>query len=482
MFQRPLQALGFLLCIFGALEFGFGFIELVFRDGDWEGFMLSAFVALAIGGGLMLAFWKPWREDSFLDHRSAFILTAASWTVLPVITALPFWFSRYGVSFTDAVFETTSGLTTTGSSVLTGLDGLDPMFLLWRSFLQWIGGVGIVLMAIIMLPFLRVGGMQLFRLENTSRSEGNLIDRPTEVIRAIASIYLTLSLLCMSAYTLAGMSLFDAVNHAMTTVSTGGFSTHDASMGFFNSPAIEWIAVVFMICGALPFVMFLRAFSGDTRAAVNDPQTPVFLAVVGLFTIAVAAALEPQSEGVFEALRRAAFNVVSIITTTGYAVEDYQLWGAGFIGVFFALTFFGGCAGSTAGGIKIYRFQLLRTFAAEHLRRLYSPSLVETHSYGGAKLTPDIATGVLAFLALFVAAFSIGAALLSVTGLDLVTALSASATALCNVGPGFGEIIGPAGNFADLPDASKWVLIALMLLGRLELFAVLVFFDPYFWR
>jgi trk system potassium uptake protein TrkH len=481
MFNRPLLAIGFLLCGLAALELVFAAADAVVADANWRAFLISGVMSGVIGAGLTSAFWSTSGDERQTDHRSAFILTALSWTVLPLMASLPFYFSEIPVSFTDAVFETVSGITTTGSTVIAGLDSLDPMLLLWRSVLQWFGGVGIIVMAIIMMPFLRIGGAQLFQLESSARTDGGVIARPMTLIRSIAALYAALTMFCAAAYMLAGMSTFDAVNHAMTTLATGGYSTHDASIGFFDSKAILWASVVFMIAGALPFMAYMRTMNGRPAALAEDPQAPLFLVLL-VGTWFIAAGFLAGEEAYLDKLLRAAVNITSVVTTTGYASEDYQLWGPGFVGLFFALTFVGGCAGSTSGGIKIYRFQLLRIFAAEHLRRLYSPSLVEVTSYGGVRLTREIAFSVLAFLSLFIGAFSLGALALTFTGLDIATALSSSITALSNVGPGVGDIVGPAGNFASLPDAAKWILIALMLLGRLELFAILVMFDPYFWR
>lgn len=481
MFHRPLLAIGFLLSGFGIIELAFGVAGLIVHGQSASGFFFGGVISLIVGGGMAGAF-RHAAQSGDVDPRSAFLLTAGSWLAAPVSAALPLYFSELNLSLTDAVFETVSGLTTTGSTVLTGLDSMDPALLLWRSVLQWIGGVGIILMAIIILPFLRVGGMQLFEIESSAATEGWSIARAGSLIRSIATLYLALTILCAASYSLAGMNAFDAVNHAMTTLATGGYSTHDASLGFFTQPAVHWVAVVFMIAGALPFMAYLRTVSGRADAFVRDPQAPVFAGFMLCLCLFAAAFLAQTPDGYFDALRRVAVNIISVTTTTGYATEEYQLWGPGFVGLFFALTFVGGCAGSTSGAVKIYRFQLLRIFAAEHLRRLFSPSIVVVHSYGGVRLTRDIAFSVLAFLSLFVGAFSLGGLVLTFTGLDLVTALSASATALCNVGPGLGDIIGPAGNFAALPDMAKWTLTVLMLLGRLELFALLVLFDPYFWR
>lgn len=481
MFGKPLLAIGILLCGLAILELVFAAADALIADANWHAFLISGVLSGVIGAAATTAFWNSGGDERQADYRSAFILTALSWTVLPLMASLPFYFSEEHISFTDAAFETVSGITTTGSTVIVGLDTLDPLLLLWRSTLQWVGGVGIIVMAIIMMPFLRIGGMQLFQLESSARTDGGVIARPMALIRSIAALYAALTLFCAAAYMLAGMSTFDAINHAMTTLATGGYSTHDSSLGFFDSAAVLWVSVAFMIAGALPFVAYMRMMDGRLAALLEDPQAPLFLILL-VATWLVAAAFLHSGGPFIDTLLRVAVNVTSVVTTTGYASEDYQLWGPGFLGLFFALTFVGGCAGSTSGGIKIYRFQLLRIFAAEHLRRLYSPSIVEVRRYGGVKLTREIAFSVLAFLSLFIGAFSLGALALTFTGLDIVTALSSSITALSNVGPGVGAIVGPAGTFAPLPDAAKWILIGLMLLGRLELFAILVMFDPYFWR
>ncbi len=478
MLGRPFLALGLLLCGLSAVEFVFAALDATVSDENWQGFLMSAVMSGLIGSGLVSAFWSA-AQDRRFDLRSGFILTALSWTVFPLMASLPFFLSDLDISLTDAVFETISGVTTTGSTILTDLDHLDPMLLLWRSVLQWIGGVGIILMAILMMPFLRIGGMQLFQLESSSK-ESTLHTRPATLIRDIAALYVMLTLLCAAAYALAGMSAFDAINHALTTLSTGGYSTHDASLGYFGDARVYWVAIIFMIAGALPFMAYLKTFSGEARAFFHDPQTPLFIAFLAAVSFTGALFL-PEDAGP-NSFTRVALHVVSVTTTTGFAAEDYQYWGAGFVGLFFALTFVGGCAGSTSGAVKIYRFQLLALYATAHLRRLHSPSIVQTQTYGGVTLDRDIGLSVLAFLSLFVGAFSLGGLALTLTGLDLVTALSASATALCNVGPGLGEIIGPAGNFTTMSDTAKWMLTGLMLLGRLELFALLVLFDPYFWR
>jgi trk system potassium uptake protein TrkH len=325
--------------------------------------------------------------------------------------------------------------------------------------------------------------MQLFETESSERS-GRIVPRARQFVAYISLIYSGLTLACAIIYYLLGMSAFDALGHAMSTVSTGGFSTHDASFGYFQSPSLQWTGTLFMIAGGIPFVAYIRFVRGQHTALFNDVQIKAFLAFLAFVSISLGIWLTStgQAQSLEEGLRLAAFNVVSIVTTTGFATADYTLWGSLAVGLFFALTFVGGCTGSTSGGIKIYRHQILWTAVQAYVRQLISPHRVDVLNYGGLHVTRDVQASVLAFLAVFVGAFSITTVLLAAMGLDFVTALSASATAFANVGPGLGEIIGPAGNFSSLQDEAKWVLSAAMLLGRLELFTVLVLLDPDYWR
>ncbi|GIX16404.1 MAG: Trk system potassium uptake protein [Rhodothalassiaceae bacterium] len=468
-----------LLVLAGAMIFP-ALVDLGARNPDWAVFVLAAAVTAFIGGAMVLA-TRTSRMPP-LTRRQGFLLTTLAWLLLSLAGSFPLLFYGGGLGFADAFFETVSGLTTTGSTVMTGLESLPPGILIWRALLQWVGGVGIVVMAMIMLPFLGVGGMQLFQTESSERSE-RVTPRARELVSHIVAIYFALTFACFLTYRLLGMSAFDAVVHAMTTLSTGGYSTHDASFGWFGSPALEWAAVVFMLSGGIPFVAYIRAVNGQWRAFFGDVQVRAFIAFLALASLVVAIWLMALGTAGFEpALRKAAFHVVSIVTTTGYATEDYSLWHAFAVGMFFALTFIGGCTGSTAGGIKIYRHQILWLTVKSYARRLARPHRVERVTYGGRPVDREVEASVLAFLAVYVGAFSVAAVLLTMLGLDLVTALSAAATALGNVGPGLGDIVGPAGNFRDLPDLAKWILSGTMLLGRLELFTLLVLLDPGFWR
>ncbi|MCB1885016.1 MAG: TrkH family potassium uptake protein [Geminicoccaceae bacterium] len=454
-------------------------VDYAADNPDWQGFLgAAAFTGFA--GVLLILSTRRSREA--IPLKGAFVLTTLSWLAIAVFGSVPMQLGIFRLSFTDAVFETVSGLTTTGSTVVTGLDQAPPGFLLWRSLLQWLGGIGIIVMALVMLPFLRVGGMQLFRTESSDRTE-KLLPTMAAIVRQIVYIYAGLTVLCAAAYYLAGMDAFDAVNHAMTTLATGGYSTHDASMGYFKSPAIHWIGTLFMASAALPFTRYVAVVNGRPGLFFGDEQIRLFvafcLAVAGILTLWLVAA---KGWPALDALRSCLFNVVSVVTTTGFASEDYSVWGAPAVAMFLAITVVGGCTGSTAGGIKMFRLEILWRWAASYLRSLFLPHAINRAHYGGKPLDQDTMLAVLSFAFVFIGSWGAFSVVLGGLGLDLITAVSSAATALANVGPGLGEIVGPAGNFQTLSDPTKWVLILAMLLGRLEFFTVLVLLHPGFWR
>jgi trk system potassium uptake protein TrkH len=337
-------------------------------------------------------------------------------------------------------------------------------------------------MAIMILPYLRIGGLQLFQTENSDRSE-KVLPRAVEIMKAIAKIYFLMLFACAMLYMMFGMTLFDAVCYSLATVATGGFAAHDQSFGFFESPSLELIAIVFMILGVMPFVALVKAIHGDFRAPWHDPQVRgfiTFLAVV-IITVGVWYSLTNDVH-LLTALRLSAFNVTSVVTTTGFASGDYSAWGPYAVGVFFLLMFVGGCTGSTAGGIKIYRMQMAALVTRGYLRNLISPNRVATLVYSGRRVPEDVPLAVIAFLGMYMATVGAVTLILTAMGLDFLTSISSAASAIGNVGPGLGEIVGPVGNYSSLPAGAKWVLAAAMLLGRLELFTVLVLFRPEFWR
>lgn len=449
-------------------------------DVDWQVFALSALVTGFAGVALVLAFRTQGLPSFRL--REAFLLTVLSWTGVALFAALPFLFSNLDLSAADAVFEAVSGITTTGSTVLSGLDSMHRGILLWRSVLQWIGGIGIIVMAIALLPLLQVGGMQLFRTESSDRSE-KVTPRLRQMTAAISVLYLGFTLACALAYWAAGMTPFEAANHAMTTLATGGFSTSDASFAKFQQPSVHWIAVLFMLIAGITFTLYVRVLNGEPLAPLRDSQVRWFLTMVlvGILSVTVWIILTQGIEA-GPALRLAAFNVVSIATTTGYASADYSLWGSFAVVAFYFLTFVGGCTGSTSGAIKVFRFQVLYAVASQQLARLMAPHRVLVPRVQGKEITESVAISVLTFFFFYAVTFAAVALILASFGLDFETALSGSATAVGNVGPGLGAVIGPAGNFSALPEGAKWVLAGGMLLGRLEFVTVFVLFARTFWR
>lgn len=473
-----LRVLGGILLGLAALMIAPFLIDLFAGRRDTSFFASGIVVALFTGVTLLIL--SASKESFVLTRRQAFLTTALAWILAPAFSALPLMSA--GLSFIDAYFEAASGLTTTGATVIVGLDHAPPGLLLWRSLLEWIGGIGIVVLGIIVMPFLRVGGMQLFRTESSDTSE-KIFSKGYDLVLWIAGIYVGLTVVSALVFGILGMSAFDAINHAMAAISTGGFSTHDSSFGYFKSPALEWAAVVFMAAGALPFVAYIRTIRGREHALFDDIQVRAFVGFIAVTSLIVGFThFTHDGAGLGDAIRMAAFSVTSIVTTTGFTSEDYQTWGPFAVGVFFILTFVGGCSGATAGGIKMYRLQILGKLAFAHLTRLVSPSHVVVMTYGTRRVEPEVQVAILTFLVALLfstAAFTLA---LSWLGLDFLTSMSAAATALANVGPGLGPIIGPSGNFAALPEAAKVVLSFAMIMGRLEFFTLMVMVTPAFWR
>lgn len=412
-----------------------------------------------------------------------YLITVSSWCLFAVLGALPMYIGIPTLSFTDAFFESMSGITTTGSTVLMGLDTMPHSLLLWRAVLQWVGGIGIIMLGIAILPFLRIGGMRLFSTESSDWS-GKSLPRAQSLIRNIGIVYISISLLACLSYHLAGMGLFDAVVHAMSTVSTGGFSNYDASVGYFgDDPAILWVGSLFMLLGALPFGLYVSALHDKPEALWRDSQVRGFLSFVALVVLVLSTERVLHSDlSFFSAMTHATFNIVSIITTTGYVSEDFTLWGSYAVVVFFYLMFVGGCSGSTAGAIKVFRFQIAILLLRNQLHLMRHPHAMLITKYNGRELSDDIVRSIVGFTFYFAFTIAVLAFFLSLTDLDFLTSLSAAATAVTNVGPGLGDVVGPSGNFSSLSDTAKWLLSAGMLLGRLEIMTVLVLFTRTFWK
>lgn len=451
------------------------------RDGsdDWLVFVRSS----AWTGALcMLIFLATQSPTVRFTPRLGFLLTTSIWLTASLLGSIPLYFSHLPISYATAFFEAISGVTSTGATALTGLDHMQRGILLWRSLLAWIGGIGFIGLALLMLPSLRAGGLQLFHMENSDRSE-KVLPRMNQIALGIVMAYTILTLSCMVAYLLAGMSMFDAINHGLTTVATAGFSTHDNSLGFYaGNRLILVIATVFMALSALPFILYIKVLIPRRPASRVDPQVKLFFAIAIGFSLALAIVLRLGSDMPFgDALISASFHFVSVMTTTGYATEDYSLWGPPAVGIFFLASFLGGCAGSTSGGVKMNRLIILWSLTRASLARLIMPHAVIKMHYGDSEITGDIAQSVLLYLFLYIASLVLGAVILAGLGLDFVSAFTGALTALSNVGPGLGETIGPVGNYSTVGDSALWVLSYLMLAGRLELVTVVILFTRAFW-
>ncbi|MCE0505338.1 TrkH family potassium uptake protein [Roseivivax sp. GX 12232] len=454
-------------------------VDIAEGRGAWPVFAESAIITTLSGGFISLASQNAVKDR--LSLQQIFLLTTGVWVVLPVFGAIPFVLGATEARFVDAFFEAMSGLTTTGSTVFTGLDELPKGILLWRGLLQWLGGIGIIVVAMVFLPELRVGGMQIFRSEAFD-TMGKVLPRAAEISSSISSIYITITLICALSYIATGMSVFDATVHALSTVSTGGFSNYDASFSTFSGSA-EYVSTIFMVLAALPFVRYVQLMNGQEAAILRDSQIRAFLTIIALLVALAAAILVMGSQHPPErALRQALFNIVSIMTGTGYASADYMQWGAFLVAMFFFIGLIGGCAGSTACSIKVFRWQLMMASVRSQMRRIRAPHGIFTPRFEGRPIGEDVLSSVVTFFMFFIVTLGVLALALSMTGLDFITSVSGAATALANIGPGLGPTIGPAGSFAPLNDTAKWVLCFAMLMGRLELMAVLVLFTPRFWR
>lgn len=477
---RPVgYVIGLLVAILGATMLLPMLADLIEGRGEWHVFLESAVITMLTGAVLAISCSNGVGEG--LTIRQTFLLTTGVWVALPVFGAIPFLFGETELRFVDAYFEAMSGLTTTGSTVISGLDDLPRGLLLWRGLLQWLGGIGIIVVAMVFLPELRVGGMQIFRSEGFE-TMGKILPRAQEIAGQISLIYVFLTVVCALVYAGLGMSFFDAVVHSFTTISTGGFSNYDASFGTFSGTA-EYAASVFMILAALPFVRYVQLANGQSFSLLHDSQIRAFLATILVLVVVMTVFLTSVFPHHWEqAFRESLFNITSIISGTGYASVDYMGWGGFPIMVFFLIGLIGGCAGSTACSIKIFRYQLLIASIKTQINRIRTPHGVFVPTYDGRPISRDVLTSVMSFFMFFVLSMGVLSWALALTGLDFITAVSGAATALANVGPGLGDQIGPAGNFAGLNDTAKWMLTIGMLVGRLELLAVYAIFTVQFWR
>ncbi|NBB08114.1 TrkH family potassium uptake protein [Pseudomonas sp. SLFW] len=478
-----LRIIGFIIGIFLitlAIAMVVPMVTLVIfdRTRDMPSFLWSSMITF-IAGLALVGQGRP--EHVHLRPRDMYLLTVSSWVVVCIFAALPFLLTQH-ISYTDSFFESMSGITATGSTVLSGLDTMSPGILIWRSLLHWLGGIGFIGMAVAILPLLRIGGMRLFQTESSDRSE-KVMPRSHMVAKFIVLVYVGFTVIGSLAFWWAGMSLFDAINHSMSAISTGGFSTSDLSLAKWPQPSVHWVAIVMMILGSLPFTLYVATLRGHRKALIKDEQVRGFIGLL-LVTWLVMTLWYWATTDLpwYDALRHVALNVTSVITTTGFALGDYSLWGNFSLMFFFYIGFIGGCSGSTAGGVKVFRFQVAYILLKANLNQLIHPRAVIKQKYNGHRLDEEIVRSILTFSFFFTFTICLIALLLSLLGLDWMTALTGAASTVSGVGPGLGETIGPAGNFATLPDAAKWILSLGMLLGRLEIITVLVLCVPAFWR
>ena len=468
--------LGILQIILGVSMFIPIIAQLIYSEID-SSFFGASIVTIIFG---TLFFLSNLDHDKKLNLQQAFLLTALSWLSIAIFGSLPFVFSSINFSFTNAFFESMSGITTTGSTIISNLENMPKAILLWRAILQWLGGIGIIVMAITLMPIMNVGGMQLFKISNNDSSE-KILPKSKEIALRLIYIYSSLTVLCGVFYKVFGMNIFDSLTHSMTTIATGGFSNYNQSIGYFNSISIEVSAMIFIILGSLPFIAYIKFLSGNKKIFFLDVQIRTFLKIIFISIIILSLYLSINNSTQLN-LRTIFFNVISILTGTGYVNSQFDSWGGFPLIVFLGLMFIGGCAGSTTCGIKIFRFQILYSFISNQIKKIIYPKGIFILKYNQNPVDNKFIASIISFIYMYLVIFFVIAALLSLTGLDFITAISGAATSISNVGPGLGSIIGPNGNFSSLPDISKWILTLGMILGRLELFAILVLFLPSFWK
>ena len=469
---------GILLLILGVfmlIPYG---IQILYKENS-NSFFSSSIITIFIGILTILATLK---RDNQLNLQQAFLFSTMAWISIAFFGSIPFFLSNLELTFSEAFFESMSGITTTGSTVISNLDETPKSILMWRAIMQWLGGVGIIVMATTVLPLLKVGGMQVFKTDSSEAEK--LLPKTIEVASVIILIYTTLTISCVTIYWLQGMSVFDSIAHALTTLATGGFSTHNESIGYFKSPGIELTSIIFIILGSLPFITYLKFIKGNRKIFFTDVQIKgfIYLVVISIIIMFLYLFLNNTEFSFLDNLRISSFNVLSILSGTGYVTDDFGLWGEFPLIFFLFLMFIGGCAGSTTCGIKIFRLQILFIFIGNHLKKLVYPNSVFIINYNKQKVEDTFVNSVIIFIFSYLLLFLIISILLSISGLDFLSAISGAATSISNVGPGLGDMIGPNGNFSQVSDISKWILSFSMLLGRLEIFAVLVLFLPSFSR
>ena len=453
-------------------------VQLIYNEFN-STFIISSIITITFG---ILFFLANIDHNRSLSTQQAFLLTALSWIGVAIFGSIPFIFSDLNLSITDAFFESMSGITTTGATIINNLSDTPKAILSWRAILQWLGGIGIIVMAITLMPIMNIGGMQLLKISSGDSSE-KILPKTKQISLRLVIIYFSLTLLCAFFYKVCGMNFFDSLTHSMTTIATGGFSNYNQSIGFFESAKIEYVSIVFIILGSIPFISYIKFLSGNKKIIFKDEQIKLFFKLIFFSILILFIYLAIVNKSIFEIqLRSIIFNVISILTGTGYVTKEFDQWGNFPLIFFLLLMFIGGCAGSTTCGIKVFRVHMLYFFLKNQLLKIIYPRAIINLKYNNDIVQDKLIASIISFIYLYIIIFFVISALLTLTGLNFITAVSGAASSISNVGPGLGNEIGPNSNYASLPAVSKWILSAGMILGRLEIFAILVIFLPSFWR
>lgn len=479
-FKIILRIIGFLLMLAGIfMMLGIPF-SIYYKSDDISALLQSGIFTSAVG--LIIWFFTRDPQNKELGKREGYLIVTLGWLSMALFGSIPFMLYGAIPNFADAFFETMSGFTTTGATILTDIEVVPAGLLFWRSLTQWLGGMGIIVLSLAILPILGIGGMQLFTAEVPGITKDKLHPRVRETAKRLWGIYVIFTFTEMILLLIGGMNLFDAINHSFTTMATGGFSTKNANTAYFTSPFIQYVFIVFMLFAGMNFTIHYLAFHGKFEFTKINTEFRFYVFFIAIVTVIVAVAHLPHvSFNIEESFRQALFHVTSLVTTTGYVSSDYENWAPFSRMFFFTLLFIGGCAGSTGGGIKFARHYLLIKNSSLELKRLLHPRAIIPVRFNGKAVGADIILNVQAFFIFYIGITVLGAIVLSFFGLDFITAAGAVATCIGNVGPGIGAV-GPLNNFAELPDMVKWILSFFMLLGRLELFTVLLIFTPAFWK
>jgi trk system potassium uptake protein TrkH len=453
-------------------------VSLIYGEDDLISLLISAAIPAILG---MILFFSC-KIDHELRIREGFALVTSGWLLFAIIGAFPFLISGYIPSYTDAFFETMSGFTTTGATILTDIEKLPHGLLFWRSFTHWLGGMGIILLSLAILPMLGIGGMQLYKAEVPGPEHDKLSPRIKDTAKILWEVYVLISLIEAALLYFAGMNIFDAFCHTFGTMATGGFSTKNASIGYYNSAVIDYIIIIFMIIAGINFSLHYKALRGNINSYWHSPETLFFLLLIAIGTVIIGLDIFLFHEyEFFSTIQKSLFQSISILTTTGYGTDDYQLWGTGSQVVLFIFMFLGGCAGSTGGAMKIIRSLVLIKFGLNEIKRLLHPSAVLPVRIGHRTIPNEIVANIASFFLIYMALFVVGVLFMSLLGLDFVSAFGSVAATIGNIGPGLGSV-GPTDNYAHIPVTGKWFLSFLMLVGRLEIYPVIIFLMPAFWK